>query len=219
MRLESLTIKSQEALREAQRLAEEYHHQEISCEHLLLALLGQEEGIVPPLLKKIGVDLTALAERAASDLSKRSKVYAEGSVQTAPSRSLIAAVNHAEKEATRLGDKFVSTEHLLLGITHQTGTAASKTLASMGVTDKAIYEALKSLRGSQRVNSQEPESTYNALDQYAVDLVAQARQGKLDPVIGRDDEIRRLMQVLSRRTKNNPVLIGEPGVGKTALVE
>ena len=219
MRLDALTLKSQEALRMAQRLAEEHHHQEITCEHLLLALLGQEEGIVPPLLKKIGVDLSALAERIATDLGKRSKVYGEEPTQAAPARSLVQAVEYAQKEAGRLGDQFVSTEHLLLGISHHTGTSASKALSSMGVTEKTIYEALKSLRGSQRVTTQDPESTYNALERFAVDLVAQARQGKVDPVIGRDEEIRRLMQVLCRRTKNNPVLIGEPGVGKTALVE
>jgi ATP-dependent Clp protease ATP-binding subunit ClpB len=219
MRLDALTLKSQEALQEAQRLAEEHHHQEVTCEHMLLALLGQEEGIVPPLLKKIGFDLSTLAQRIASELGKRSKVYGEGPFQATPARSLVQAMDRAQKEAARLGDQFVSTEHLLLGISYQTGTPASKTLASMGVTDKTIFDALKSLRGSQRVATQDPESTYNALERFAVDLVALARQAKVDPVIGRDDEIRRLMQVLSRRTKNNPVLIGEPGVGKTALVE
>jgi len=219
MRLDTLTLKSQEALRDAQRLAEEHHHQEITCEHLLLALLGQEGGIVPSLLQKIGVDIPHLARSLSEDLSKRAKVFGDGSVQASISRSTVAAINAAEKEAARLGDQFVSTEHLLLGITQQTKTPAAQRLASSGINSRAIYDALKSLRGNQRVASQEPESTYNALDRYAVDLVAQGRKGKLDPVIGRDDEIRRLMQVLSRRTKNNPVLIGDPGVGKTALVE
>ncbi|HOE10712.1 MAG TPA: ATP-dependent chaperone ClpB [bacterium] len=219
MRLDTLTLKSQEALRDAQQLAEEHHHQEITCEHLLLALLGQEEGIVPSLLKKIGVDIAQLARALSEDLAKRAKIYGDGSVQASLSRSAVAAINAAEKEAARLGDQYVSTEHLLLGIVQQTKTPAAQRLASAGITSQAIYDALKSYRGNQRVSSQEPESTYNALDRYAVDLVALARQGKLDPVIGRDDEIRRLMQVLSRRTKNNPVLIGDPGVGKTALVE
>ncbi len=219
MRLDNLTLKSQEAIRDAQSLAEGHHHQEVTCEHLLLALLSQDEGIVPPILKKIGIDVRSLAEKLSAELAKRSKVYGDSETQANPSRSLFRALEHAQKEASRLGDQYVSTEHLLLGIAHETSTPASKVLASMGVTDKAVYDALKTLRGSQRVTSQDPESTYNALDKFAIDLVAKARQGKLDPVIGRDEEIRRLMQVLSRRTKNNPVLIGDPGVGKTALVD
>ena len=217
MDIEQLTHKSQEALQRAAGVARERNHPEVATAHLLTALLEQTDGVVLPVLQKLGVAPTTLRNRAADILSSSPAAYgASGQVQVGePLRRLF---DTAAGEAEQLGDTYVSTEHLLLAMTGA-GDRVASTLTELGVTRDAILTALKDVRGAQRVTSQDPESTYEALDKYARDLTALARDSKLDPVIGRDEEIRRVIQVLVRRTKNNPVLIGEPGVGKTAIVE
>ncbi|MFH1312135.1 MAG: ATP-dependent chaperone ClpB [Candidatus Eisenbacteria bacterium] len=218
MRLDRFTIKAQEGISSAQRLATESNNQEIAPEHLLAALLSQEEGIVVPILKKVGADSEAILSELQTEIGKLPKVLggAEAGAYMAP--SLKKAIDVAFKEMDRLKDEFVSTEHLLVGVV-DTDSKASQVLGRNGVTKDNVYKALVEIRGTQRVTDQAPEDKYQALQRFARDLTDLARKGKLDPVIGRDDEIRRVVQVLSRRTKNNPVLIGEPGVGKTAIVE
>jgi ATP-dependent Clp protease ATP-binding subunit ClpB len=217
MQPEKLTLKSQEALSEAQRLAREMSHQEMDGEHLLLALLGQSESLVPELLQKIGVATAKLQSELERDLSRRHKV--EGGAEVYASPILRKALDAAQSEATKLKDDYVSTEHLLLGLLLDGGAALKKILSAAGLKRDIVLKALADLRGNQRVTDPNPEDKFQALDKYGRDLTALARQGKIDPVIGRDEEIRRVMQVLTRRTKNNPVLIGEPGVGKTAIAE
>ena len=217
MQPEKLTLKSQEALSEAQRLAREMSHQEMDGEHLLLALLGQSESLVPELLQKIGVAPAKLQSELERDLSRRHKV--EGGAEVYASPTLHKALDAAQSEATRLKDDYVSTEHLLLGLLADGGSSLKKMLSAAGLKRDTVLKALADLRGNQRVTDENPEAKFQALDKYGRDLTALARQGKIDPVIGRDEEIRRVMQVLTRRTKNNPVLIGEPGVGKTAIAE
>ena len=215
MNLDRYTQKSQEAILNAQRLAQELNHQAIEPLHLLAALLRQEDGVVPAIVTKVAGSVIALREEVAQELDRHPKVYgAAGEVGLAkPTSDVLAA---AERYAKGMQDEYVSSEHILLGLTD---SIEGKRLAQYGLTKDAILNALKSIRGSQRVTSQNPEETYQALEKYGRDLTALARQGKLDPVIGRDEEIRRVVQILSRRTKNNPALIGEPGVGKTAIVE
>ncbi len=215
MNLEKYTQKSQEALLSAQRLAEEFHHQTIDPAHLLLALVRQEDGVVPALVTRVAGSVLALREELQKELENRPRVYG-GSTQTGLARPTADALNAAEKFAKGMKDDFVSTEHILLGLTE---SPEGKLLASYGLTKEAILKALTEVRGSQRVTSANPEETYDALGKYGRDLTDMARRGKLDPVIGRDEEIRRAIQILSRRTKNNPALIGDPGVGKTAIVE
>ena len=218
MNLNKYTEKAQEAVIGSQQLAEQSGHPLIEPEHLLVVLAEQHEGIVPEVLRKMSVDPGELA-RATRELLKKSP-QAHGGAQPGLSPRLKIVTDFAEAEARRLKDEYVSTEHLLVGIASETGrSAASRLLNERGVTRDKIFAALTTVRGSQRVTSQNPESTYQALERYGRDLTELARKGKLDPVIGRDEEIRRVIQVLSRRTKNNPVLIGEPGVGKTAIVE
>jgi ATP-dependent Clp protease ATP-binding subunit ClpB len=217
MQPEKLTLKSQEALSEAQRLARESSHQEMDGEHLLLALLGQSESLVPELLQKIGVAPAKLQAELERDLSRRHKV--EGGAEVYASPTLRKALDAAQSEATKLKDDYVSTEHLLLGLLADGGSSLKKMLSAAGLKRDTVLKALADLRGNQRVTDPNPEDKFQALDKYGRDLTALARQGKIDPVIGRDEEIRRVMQVLTRRTKNNPVLIGEPGVGKTAIAE
>ncbi|MDO8446021.1 MAG: ATP-dependent chaperone ClpB [Deltaproteobacteria bacterium] len=217
MRLDKLTIKSQEALQEAQSLAEKREHQQIEPEHLLLCMLEQAGGIVSPILKKLGADPALIKERIEGEFRKMPKVYGTGA-EVFISPRLKGVLDSAQKEADRLKDEFISTEHLLLAISDGKGLA-SEILKANGADRDRILKALIEIRGTQRVTDQNPEDKYQALERYSRDLTELARKGKLDPVIGRDDEIRRVMQVLSRRTKNNPVLIGEPGVGKTAIVE
>ncbi len=217
MRFDKFTIKAQEALQEAQSLAEKHEHQQIEPEHLLLALLGQNEGIVPQIFQKLGVPVSALAAQLEEIINKIPKVYGGGAGQVYISPRLKKVLDNSFQEAERLKDEYTSTEHMLLALSEEPGTA--KFLAGQGVNKDALYKVLAGVRGSQRVTDQNPEEKYQALDRYTRDLTALAKKGKLDPVIGRDDEVRRVMQVLSRRTKNNPVLIGEPGVGKTAIVE
>jgi ATP-dependent Clp protease ATP-binding subunit ClpB len=215
MDLEKFTQKSQEALLSAQRIAEELSHQSIEPAHILLALLRQEEGVVPALVTKVAGSTTALREDVQQDLDKRPKVYG-ASTQVGLSRPASEVLEGAIRYAKGMQDDYVSTEHILLALTD---SPEGKRLNQFGLTKDAILKALISVRGSQRVASQNPEETYQALEKYGRDLTALARQGKMDPVIGRDEEIRRVVQILSRRTKNNPALIGDPGVGKTAIVE
>jgi ATP-dependent Clp protease ATP-binding subunit ClpB len=218
IRWDKLTVKSQEAMQQAQQHAAELGNPEIQPVHLLLALVEDREGVIPAVLGKIGVPI----ERLESDLHQaEEKLPRVSGVATQPGvgAALNQAVEQAFREAASFNDEYISTEHLLLGIAGQKGEAAGDALAAMGATRDAILKALTAVRGSQRVTDQNPENKFQALEKYAKDLTELARRGKLDPVIGRDEEIRRVIQVLSRRTKNNPVLIGEPGVGKTAIVE
>ncbi len=218
MRMDRLTIKSQEALERARAIASEKSHQEITAEHLLLALLQQDQGTVQPVLKKLGVDPGFIAGKVDELLARRPKVEGAAAGEYV-ARDLSNIINAAWKEAERLQDEYLSTEHLLIAISEEKRNDAGQLLRDQGVTRDAIFKALAEIRGDQRVTDQNPEDKYEALKKFARDLTQAARKGKLDPVIGRDDEIRRVMQVLSRRTKNNPVLIGEPGTGKTAIAE
>ena len=218
IRWDKFTVKSQQAMQQAQARATELGNAEIQPVHLLLALVEDREGVIPAVLEKIGVP----TERLESDLhqiEERLPRVAGSSSQPGLSQSLNKVLEQAFKEAANFKDEYVSTEHLLLGAAHQKGDAAHDALVALGASHEAILKALTAVRGSQRVTDQNPEGKFQALEKYAKDLTDLARRGKLDPVIGRDEEIRRVIQVLSRRTKNNPVLIGEPGVGKTAIVE
>jgi len=217
MNLNKLTEKAQEAILASQNLATEYNHSEVTPEHLLVTLVEQSGGIVPSVLRKIALDPARVATEARALLKPLPQAYG-GDVRLSPRMKLI--VDSAQAEATRLQDEYVSTEHLLLALATETGRSpAAQLLQRLGVSKDVLYKALTEVRGNQRVTSPNPESTYEALTRYGRDLTQLARSGKLDPVIGRDEEVRRVIQVLSRRTKNNPVLIGEPGVGKTAIVE
>ena len=218
IRWEKLTVKSQEAMQQAQGRAAEFGNPEIQPVHLLLALIEDREGVIPAVLEKIGVPTERL-ESSLHQVEEKLPRMQGASGQPGPSNALTKALEQAFREAANFKDDYVSTEHLLLGIAHQKGEAARDALIAVGATHEAILQALTAVRGSQRVTDQNPEGKFQALQKYAKDLTDLARRGKLDPVIGRDEEIRRVVQVLSRRTKNNPVLIGEPGVGKTAIVE
>ncbi len=224
MNLNKYTEKAQEALLSSQSLAQEYGQQYIDPEHVLLALVQQEGGIVPPILQAAGANPTRIADLTLREIRNKPKVSGDvGEVRL--SREVSAIAERAEAEAAQMRDDFVSTEHLLLALadpgTFRSGRtpAATQILNANGITRDSVLRALVQVRGHQRITSQNPEATYQALEKYGRDLTQLARQGKLDPVIGRDEEIRRVIQILSRRTKNNPVLIGEPGVGKTAIVE
>jgi ATP-dependent Clp protease ATP-binding subunit ClpB len=217
MNWEKLTIKAQEAINDAQKRAESLRHQQIQPEHLLAALVSQKEGIVKPILDKLGANPGMILNDLDRELKKLPQV--QGVAQVYISQQLKQVIDLAFEEAERLKDDYVSTEHLLIGVTDIKEGAAGAILKSYGVTKDQIYNVLKDIRGTQRVTDQAPEEKYQALQRYCRDLTEEARKGKLDPVIGRDEEVRRVMQVLSRRTKNNPVIIGEPGVGKTAIVE
>ncbi len=218
IRWDKLTLKAQEAVQRANDLASEHGNPELQPAHLLLALVEDTEGIVPPVLEKIGASSTAVQANARALIERLPKVSGGGATQANLSANASKVLESAFKEAERFKDEFVSTEHLLLAIADGKDEAA-KLLASQGATRDSILKALTTVRGSQKVTDQNPEAKYQALQRYARDLTDLARRGKLDPVIGRDEEVRRVVQVLSRRTKNNPVLIGEPGVGKTAIVE
>jgi ATP-dependent Clp protease ATP-binding subunit ClpB len=217
MRIDKFTQKMQEAVQAAQDIASQAGQQEITNEHFLLALLDQPEGITRPLLEKMGVQAEGLRERLRSALQKLPRVSG-ANVDLRLGNELRSVLDGAEKEMAKLKDEFVSAEHYLLALTNA-NVPAARTLKDLGVTRDKLMQALQQVRGSQRVTDQNPEGKYQTLEKYGQDLTQRARQGKIDPVIGRDNEIRRVMQVLSRRTKNNPVLIGEPGVGKTAIVE
>jgi ATP-dependent Clp protease ATP-binding subunit ClpB len=212
------TQKSQEALIAAQNLAERNGNSQVEPEHLLLALLEQSDGVVPQVLQHLQVPVGALAQQVRTELNRLPRVSGAG-VQVGISNRLRNVLVRAHDELAPFGDEYVSTEHLLLALLDHAGGAAARILQQAGLTRDRLLQALREIRGTQRVTSPTPESTYNALAQYGRDLTELARRGKLDPVIGRDEEIRRVIQILSRRTKNNPVLIGDPGVGKTAIVE
>src|SRR5712691_4452516 len=215
---DKLTHKSQDALSTAVRRAAADGSPQVDPLHLLLALVEQADGTTAPLLRAVGADPALVAKQAEERLARMPR--ARGATLSAPemARPLLSAIATASARAKQLGDEYISTEHLLVGLAADGGEAKA-VLAAAGATPDALLEAFSQIRGSARVTSQDPEDTYQALEKYGVDLTKQARDGKLDPVIGRDAEIRRVIQVLSRRTKNNPVLIGEPGVGKTAVVE
>src|SRR5881392_1134775 len=218
IRPERLTVKAAEALQQASALARAGGNPVINDAHLFLALLSQDDGIVVPLLQKAGLNVTQLSsetEREIDRFPKQSGTTAEPTL----SREVSRVLDRADEEAKALGDAYVSTEHLLLALVEEKGTTAKQLLAAAGVDRGVLMAALQGVRGTHRVTDQEPEQKYQAVERFTRDLTELARKGKIDPVIGRDEEIRRVMQVLSRRTKNNPVLIGEPGVGKTAIVE
>jgi ATP-dependent Clp protease ATP-binding subunit ClpB len=218
IRWEKLTVKSQEAVQQAQQRAAERGNPEMQPVHLMLALVEDREGVIPAVLGKIGVPIERL-ENDLHAIEEKLPRVAGSAAQPGVGQALNKALEQAFKEAENFKDEYISTEHLLLGIARQKGDPAAQALVSLGATHDAILKALTAVRGSQRVTDQNPENKFQALEKYAKDLTELARRGKLDPVIGRDEEIRRVIQVLSRRTKNNPVLIGEPGVGKTAIVE
>jgi ATP-dependent Clp protease ATP-binding subunit ClpB len=217
MNLNTFTEKAQESVVTAQNLASEFNHSEVVPEHLLVALVEQSGGIVPSILRKLMQDPAKVAADARALLKSLPQAYG-GDVRFSPRMNLI--FESAQAEAKRLQDEYISTEHLFVALATEAGRSpGAQLLQRLGVTKDALYTAMTQVRGNQRVTSQNPESTYEALTRYGRDLTDLARKGKLDPVIGRDEEVRRTIQVLSRRTKNNPVLIGEPGVGKTAIVE
>ena len=222
MDINRLTEKSQEGLRQAQTLASRRNHQGVDVEHLLAALLEPADGVVTALLAQIGVSVAAVKKGLDLELDRIPQVTGAGAAagpeQLYVTQRLSRLFTRAEDEARNLKDDYISVEHLLLAIFEE-GGKASQVLRANGVGRGTLLEALQRVRGHQRVTSQNPEGTYQALERYGRDLTGLASQGKLDPVIGRDEEIRRVVQVLSRRTKNNPVLIGDPGVGKTAIVE
>ena len=217
MRIDKMTVRLQEALQQADSLARDFGHNLIDTEHLITALLDQKEGVTGPLLDRIGADKKALRNAFQKRLESLPRVYGDAG-QVSVSAALANQLHSAEVEASRLKDEYISTEHVLLAILHS-NTPASELLKRSGITDSNLLQALSDVRGGQRITDQNPEDKYQVLDKYCKDLTGLARREKLDPVIGRDEEIRRVMQVLSRRTKNNPVLIGEPGVGKTAIAE
>jgi ATP-dependent Clp protease ATP-binding subunit ClpB len=217
IRFDKLTLKGQEALQSAQTHAQENGNPQVTPEHLLFALIEQKEGVVLPILQKLGVNLQSLAGDLAAAVSKLPKV--QGQAEIYISSGLNRVLEDAFKEADQFKDEYVSTEHLLIALSNAKGEGVAYLLQSNGVTKDAILKVLVSIRGTQKITDPNPEQKYQALQRYTRDLTELARKGKLDPVIGRDEEIRRVIQILSRRTKNNPVLIGEPGVGKTAIVE
>ena len=217
LRFEKMTVKAQEAVQTAQEVAARHENQQVEPLHLLAALAGQADGVVPPLLARLGIRTEALTQEIEREIGRLPKVQGFG--QQHLGKALNEVLERAFKEADKFKDEYVSTEHLFLAIAGQERDPAGQLLKRQGASHDAILQALTGVRGTQRVTSQNPESTYEALEKYSRDLTELARKSKLDPVIGRDEEIRRVMQILARRTKNNPVLIGEPGVGKTAIVE
>src|SRR5205823_10403125 len=212
-----LTVKAAEALQRAASFARSRGNPVVNDAHLFYALLQQDEGIVVPLLQKAGLNVSQLQAETEREIGRFPKQ--SGGVEPTLARELSRVLDRADEDAKALGDAYVSTEHVLLALAEEKGTSARQLLSASGVSRKDLLAALEGVRGAHRVTDQEPESKYQALQRFTRDLTELARKGKLDPVIGRDEEIRRVMQVLSRRTKNNPVLIGEPGVGKTAIVE
>jgi ATP-dependent Clp protease ATP-binding subunit ClpB len=217
MNLDKYTVKARDAIQEASSIAQRRDHAQVETDHILYALLSQEGGVIPPLVERIGVTPSQLLDELESRLERKPRVQGESAqLYISPIAGKVLA--KSEQEASNLKDEYVSTEHVLLAMS-QTDDATGELLRAKGITRDAILAALKDIRGGQRVTTEDPEATFQSLEKYCRDLTALARQEKIDPVIGRDEEIRRVMQVLSRRTKNNPVLIGEPGVGKTAIVE
>ena len=219
MQLDKFTVKSQEAIQSAHNTAQQFGNQEMQPEHLLKSILEQPEGVVVPVLQKMGIEPSKVLSGANQLIDKLPKVSGGGAGQTYMSQDFKKLLDEAFKAATSMQDEYVSQEHLFMAMLALASTAAAQMLSSLGITAEGFLQALTAIRGNQRVTDQYPEEKYQALEKYARNLTDVARQGKLDPVIGRDEEVRRIIQVLSRRTKNNPVLIGEPGVGKTAIVE
>ncbi|HBB42731.1 MAG TPA: type VI secretion system ATPase TssH, partial [Treponema sp.] len=209
MNYDQMTLKTQDALQEASALAQRSDHSEVGLEHLLYALLSQKDGTIPPLVERIGLNVNTILSKVKSMLDSLPSV--RGNVQMTLSSETQKVLAKAEGEMSFLKDQYLSTEHLFLAMTESDG-AVGNLLRENGCTHKVCLEALKAVRGNQTIDSNDPESKMRALEKYCIDLTARARQDKIDPVIGRDEEIRRVMQVISRRTKNNPVLIGEPGV-------
>ncbi|RLD68541.1 MAG: type VI secretion system ATPase TssH, partial [Bacteroidetes bacterium] len=222
MDLNKFTVKCQQALQEAQTKAVNFNHQEVDGEHLMLALVEQSDGLVPRLLERMEVPADAFREKLVQALEKKPRISGLG---TEPGKVYITQrlnklLAQAQAEAKKLKDEYVSVEHILLAFIDEGGqTPTGNILREFNITRDLLLQTLTAIRGHQRVTSADPESTYEALQKYGRDLVEEARSGKLDPVIGRDSEIRRVIRILSRKTKNNPVLIGDPGVGKTAIVE
>ncbi|MEX2685113.1 MAG: Clp protease N-terminal domain-containing protein, partial [Candidatus Sigynarchaeota archaeon] len=219
MKMDDFTIKVQEALLAARSLAQQRDHPYIEPLHVLKALLDQQDGIARPLLEKLGTRVAAVNQSIEGELKRIPTVHGSGASDVAISRETASLFDDAWKEARNLKDRYLSSEHLLLAMAENKGTPVQRVLSAHGITKDRIMQALVSVRGSHAINDQDPESKYQAIEKYAKNLTDLARRGKIDPVIGRDDEIRRVMHILSRRTKNNPVLIGEAGVGKTAIVE
>ena len=219
MRSDRLTVKSQEALAVSVSLAESSSHSEVTSLHLLDSLLAQPEGIAESLMRKLGADPAGIRAAVSERLARLPKMIGQAGYQPPVGQDLARVFDDAFKLTSQFKDEYISTEHLMLALASAKGSPAAEILSKEGVTADGLMTALKSVRGTQRVTDQDPEGKYEALKKYGRDLTDMARRGKLDPVIGRDDEIRRVVQVLARRTKNNPVLIGEPGVGKTAIIE
>jgi ATP-dependent Clp protease ATP-binding subunit ClpC len=221
MRFDRFTERAQDAAQRAAEIIQRYGHNQIDTEHILLALIEQPQGVIPQILEKLSVDMQSLTDRIDEQLrsSPKATIYGGGQGQIFITPRVKRVIDMANKEASRLKDEYISTEHIFLAILSEGNTAISRLLASEGITKDRVYDAIKEIRGGQRVTDRKAESRYRTLDKYSRDLSRLAKEGKLDPVIGRDDEILRLIQLLSRRTKNNPVLIGEAGVGKTAIVE
>ena len=217
MRTDRFTQRATEAIVSAQQLAESEGHAQLEVAHLLLVLAEQPDGVVPAVLNRIGVQPSSVADALRQELAKLPKVSGDTQLQLSSEARRVLTDAHAVAE--RMKDEYVSTEHLLLAALEAGGSTAARIMQQVGVTPATVLEALTEIRGSHRVTNENPEATYEALEKYGRDLTEASRKGALDPVIGRDEEIRRVIQVLSRRTKNNPVLIGEPGVGKTAIVE
>src|ERR1700753_3130341 len=218
MQADRFTIKSQEALQAAIAIAAGRHHTETQPEHLLLALIDQPDSIITPILRKVGVNIDSIRRELNAALDAKPTITA-GANEPSTSRELLDVLRAAEREAGKLNDEDISTEHILLAMTGAQAGECARVLNRNGASHKELLQAIESVRGPHRVTDQSPEEKYQSLQKFGRDLTQAAEDGKLDPVIGRDDEIRRVIQVLSRRTKNNPVLIGEPGTGKTAIVE
>ena len=217
MKIEQFTEKAREAISEANELAKQYNHSQIEAEHLLAALLAQEGGVVQQIIQKVGGNLATAQRMVTADLERLPRVY--GGSEPGISPRLRRLLENAWQEMGKFHDEYLSVEHMLLAMLDAGDEPVQRALKAAGLTRDVVLKALTSIRGAQRVTDQNPEGKYQALEKYGRNLTQLAEQGKLDPVIGRDEEIRRVIQVLSRRTKNNPVLIGEPGVGKTAIVE
>lgn len=218
MNIQKFTQKSIEAVNDCEKLAYDYGNREIEQEHLLVALLSQEDGLIPKLIDKMEINVEHFTENAKRHLAARTKVSGS-SAQVYVGNDLNKVLIHAEDEAKAMGDEYVSVEHLFLCLLKYPNKAMKELIKEYGLTRDRFLTALSTVRGNQKVTSDNPEATYDTLEKYGYDMVERARQQKLDPVIGRDDEIRNVVRILSRKTKNNPVLIGEPGVGKTAVVE
>jgi len=219
MRFDKFTLKSQEVIQGAQQLADRIGHQQVEPEHIVRVILSQKEGVIPPLLGKLGANQGQLVQEVEELLQRVPKVSGAGAGQVYISPRTKGVLDRAFEEAEQMKDEYVSLEHILLAVLEEKGSDLSRIFARLGISREGVLQALVDIRGGQRITDQNPEDKYQALEKFGRDLTAIAAKGTLDPVIGRDEEIRRIVQVLSRRTKNNPVLIGEPGVGKTAIVE